>query len=329
MGEDCRTVEEKLRALAERLPVEVDPWEVLDLRDGLRHRGRTSFGGATRLLRTADNWIALSLARPEDAAAVFALLERADVGDAWRAVMNAARDRSALDLVARGRLLGMPIAALAEVTPENNALALFSGVSSPMASADLRELVVVDLSAMWAGPLCGALLARAGAHVIKVESPDRPDGARRGSQPLFEALNGAKHQVTYDFTSPDFRALLEHADVVIEASRPRALEQLGIHADEFLEHHHPTVWLSITGYGRGEPEREWVAFGDDAAVAGALVARDDTDGGPLFYGDAIADPLTGMVATAALTDALTGGAPKLIDVPMAAVAAYFASTGTD
>ena len=44
----------------------------------------------------------------------------------------------------------------------------------------LAGLLVADLTSMWAGPLCGQLLARAGAIVVKVESPSRPDGTRGG-----------------------------------------------------------------------------------------------------------------------------------------------------
>ena len=52
-----------------------------------------------------------------------------------------------------------------------------SGPAPPVAS--MAGLVVADLSALWAGPLVGRLLARAGARVIKVESTSRLDGARR------------------------------------------------------------------------------------------------------------------------------------------------------
>jgi len=70
--------------------------------------------------------------------------------------------------------------------------------------------------------------------------------------------------VLLDFTSPEglsaLRALVAQADVVVEASRPRALEQLGIDAWSGGAR----VWVSITGHGRNEPVR--VGFGDDAAV---------------------------------------------------------------
>jgi hypothetical protein len=120
------------------------------------------------------------------------------------------------------------------------------------------------------------------------------------------------------------RSLLTSADVVIEASRPRALAGLGI-APEMIAHKPGQVWLAITGYGRDEPDR--VAFGDDAAVAGGLVGWADSpaDGDPVFCADAIADPLTGVCGALAVARSLAAGGGELIDLPMRAVAAAFAA----
>ena len=52
--------------------------------------------------------------------------------------------------------------------------------------------MVVDLSSLWAGPLVGHLLLRAGARVVKVESTTRPDGARRGSHASSVTSTGAR-----------------------------------------------------------------------------------------------------------------------------------------
>ncbi len=61
-----------------------------------------------------------------------------------------------------------------------------------------------------------------------------------------------------------------------------------------------------------------MAFGDDAAVAGGLVARDDQ--GPCFCADAIADPLTGLAAAVAVLNALGDGGAWVIDASMADIA---------
>ncbi|MFI6953616.1 CoA transferase [Nocardia sp. NPDC050408] len=197
-------------------------------------------------------------------------------------------------------------------------------IAEPVVGARLDGAVVVDLSSMWAGPLCAHLLGRAGARVIKVESTRRPDGARRGDPRFFDWLHDGHEQLAVDFHTPEgqakLRELISTADVVIEASRPRALAELGLAPGERV-HRDGQVWLSLTGYGRAEPMR--VAFGDDAAVAGGLVGWDGAE--PVFCGDAIADPLTGICAALAVCCAVLGGGGQLIDLSMRATAAAFAA----
>ena len=78
------------------------------------------------------------------------------------------------------------------------------------------------------------------------------------------------------------------------------------------------MWLSISGYGSSGLDADRVAFGDDAAWRVDLVAYDAS--GPVFCGDAIADPATGLVASAAVLGALADGGQWLIDVSMSDVA---------
>jgi crotonobetainyl-CoA:carnitine CoA-transferase CaiB-like acyl-CoA transferase len=118
--------------------------------------------------------------------------------------------------------------------------------------------------------------------------------------------------------------------VVIEASRPRALAALGL-GPGTIPHRDGQVWLSITGYGRGEADL--VAFGDDAAVAGGLVGWTGAGppwgaGEPVFCADAIADPLTGVCGALAVARSVAAGGGELIDLSMRAVAAAFAAAPT-
>jgi crotonobetainyl-CoA:carnitine CoA-transferase CaiB-like acyl-CoA transferase len=166
----------------------------------------------------------------------------------------------------------------------------------------------------------------AGATVRKVESVQRPDGARRGPSAFFDLLNAGKESVAVDLATADgvahLAAVIDVADVVIEGSRPRALEHLGIDAVSRVDAGGPRVWLSITGHGRDGAARDWVAFGDDAAVAGGLVAEDET--GPVFCADAVADPLTGVASAVAVLEALAAGERGLLDASLSAVAAAVA-----
>ncbi|MFD3377429.1 CoA transferase [Streptomyces sp. NPDC058697] len=316
-----------LEHIAGRL-LPVDPALVLGGRAGamnLTRRGRTSVGGTTRLLRASDGWCAVSLSRPDDLELVPAMLGRPDVTDPWQELTTAVRGARTSEFTDHVRMFGVPAASLPPEPPLVDVPWQVSTIAPTTGRVQLEGALVVDLSSLWAGPLCAHLLGLAGARVVKVESTRRPDGARAGSRPFYDWLHFGHESVAVDFTVPAGRGvladLLRAADVVIEASRPRALAQLGL-APERLDHRAGKVWVSITGYGRGRPDR--VAFGDDAAVAGGLVGR-SADGRPVFCADAVADPLTGVVAALGAMGALVQGGGRLIDVSMRNVAAAFAA----
>jgi hypothetical protein len=305
---------------------------------GLTRRGAVSCGGSTHLVLARDGWVAVSLARPEDLAALPAWLGRDLPGDdPWPAVHEAVATMSAADLDERAAWLGLPFAALDSVAPCQCEV-----FELPVAATCLRQdgrgarpiqgATVVDLSSLWAGPLCGQLLAAAGAHVVKVESTARPDGARRGPAPFFDLLNGTKRSVALDLATAAGRrslvGLMGAADVVIESARPRALAQMGIDVEAALgQPGGPRVWVSITSHGRGAERGQRVGFGDVAAAAGGLVVRDEE--GPCFLADAVADPLAGLVAAAAAGEALAAGGHWLIDAALAPMAASVAGPGVD
>lgn len=302
---------------------------------GLSRRGRISCGGSCHLVRGADGWFAVSLSRPEDWELLPAWIGLpAGAAGNWAELHDRCRVLERDEAVERGALLGLPIAALPDgrrARPRSEPVSLTttvaSGGSRRRATPSGGSIRVADLSSMWAGPLCGSVLAAAGADVLKVESTMRPDGSRTGPAAFFELLNGAKTDVQLDLHTDDgvrgLEELLRSVDVVVESSRPRALRQLGIDAERLLaDADGPRLWVSITGHGRAGAGADRVAFGDDAAVGGGLVVWDD--GGPWFCADAIADPLTGLTAAAAALDALAAGGDGLLDVSMSAVAAHFA-----
>jgi crotonobetainyl-CoA:carnitine CoA-transferase CaiB-like acyl-CoA transferase len=308
--------------IAGLLGVEVDAATVLAGRAailGLTRRGRMSAGGATRLLRTVDGWCALALPRDDDVAALPALMEvDATTDDPWAVLSRWTATHSTDEVVDRARLLDIAIAALGEAAAEPPTVRRCGTTAGPRWP---DGLLVADLSSMWAGPLCGQLLARAGAVVVKVESPGRPDGTRRGEPAFFDWMNVGKlsYCVDFDSESDALRRLLDVADIVIEGSRPAALRRRGLSADD-VPARPGRIWLRINGY-RDQPDRP--AFGDDAAVAGGLVGADED--GPVFCGDAIADPLSGLEAARAVGESLRRGGGEVIDVSMAQVAARYAA----
>jgi len=262
---------------------------------GLSRQGEISANGSCRLLRAGDGYVALNLARVDDWAGLPALFQ--EPTSSWEDVARMATDRSVAELVERGIVLGMAIAASGE--GDVPALPFTIERHSPPHRPSGAMPLVVDFSSLWAGPLAGSLLAKAGARVIKVESKSRPDGARYGHTGFFSLLHAGKEEMAFDFGDARdltrLRDLVASADMVIEASRPRALAQLGLSAAELAAR--GGVWLSITAHGRWGDAGERIGFGDDAAVAGGLAeAMTQAWGEPLFAGDAIADPLTGLTA---------------------------------
>ena len=298
--------------------VTVDADEILTGRAallGLAPAGRVSAGGSTRLLSTRDGWCALTLSRAEDLETLPAFLETAEhPDDPWAVLATAAAECDADEFVARARLLDLPAAVLGEVAPAPPRFR----PTGQRAPRRIGELLVADLSSMWAGPLCGHLLAAAGATVVKVESAGRPDGTRRGDPRFFEWMNAAKLSYSVDFRSGELRPLLEAADVVIEGSRPAALHRRGLGSEQ-VPGRPGRIWLRLTGYGTQGERADRVAFGDDAAVAGGLVGA-----GVVFVGDAIADPLTGLAAAKAVLDSLGRGGGEIVDIALAEVAADYA-----
>ncbi len=327
-------VDHGLNGIAKYCPAAVLPtaqW-VLSARAqelGIGPEGLRSANGSCELIRCLDGWLALNLARETDWQLLNAWLETDAILSSWQAVRGILAGRLSLPLQERGREMGLPLARLESdaVLPRSKANPLSLDLAMaldhrPSLPRSLAEAKVVDLSALWAGPLCAHLLQRCGAQVTTVSSPHRPDGAQAGSPTLYEQLHLGHELLQLDFNDSEQRQvlaeLLRGADVVIEASRPRALHALGLDR-QALSINQPQIWLSITAYGRTPPADQWVGFGDDVAVSAGLVAWDRV-GQPSFVGDALADPLTGVYSALAVIDAMARGNSGLLDFSMAALA---------
>lgn len=307
--------------------VEIDPAAVSDRRPymALAAPGIWSPNRACRMVRAADGWMAVNLPRESDLWMTPAWIGCRLDADPWPAIVRRARRRSWRELVDGATLLGLPVCGVGEtpVPSGDGCLRLASGVRQRG-----RQVRVLDLSGLWAGPLCGAVLARAGCEVTKIESPNRPDVLRESAPAMFGDLNGGKSALQLDFRDPEgqarLREMFARADVVITSARPRAFEQLGLTPETAFPDNPGLVWVAVTGHGWTGPGALRVAFGDDAAAAGGLVRRTPR-GEPRFLGDALADPLTGLFAAAAALKALDEGGGVLVDAAMAPVCARAAA----
>lgn len=300
----------------------------------LSRPNRTSANGHCRLVRCKDAWVAVNLPREEDRDMVSALLESPHTDDVWMQIQEAAAERCAQSLVNQGRLLGMAVSMLGEASHTDGNSGGRGGLvaSGNDARQWCGEPRVVDLSALWAGPLCGALLALAGCRVVKIESVARPDNGLGVGGGFSARLNQDKSTVRLDFRSPHGRGeldrLLQDADIIITSARRRGLDSCGLSLERLLRRKPALVWIAITGHGLAGPGAERVGFGDDCAVAGGLVEFDGDDS-PRFLGDAIADPFTGLRAAVIALKALAMRDRGVFDVSLARTAALVNAMRSD
>ena len=147
---------------------------------------------------------------------------------------------------------------------------------------------------------------------------------RLGHQGFYDLLNAGKDCVALNFRDAEdlakLKNLLQKADVVIEASRPRALRQLGIIAEEFVRQKPGKVWARLTAYGQSENR---IGFGDDIGISTGLASiMEQAHDEPCFVGDAIADPVNGLHLALALQVSLNQGGGAVIDLSMRDVLRY-------
>ena len=280
---------------------------------GSVRKGLWSATGYGRLVDTADGRLVVNLGRDEDWDLLPAWLET-EISD-WNKIISHLKDRSSSDLLDRAEDLGLAVArdALPDIPSR-----WFDEKHFEKAKPCDQPLIV-DLSGLWAGPLTSSLLYMTGAQVIKVESPNRPDGMRFGHDGFYALINGGKDCVALDFSNPSdldrLSALLAKADVVIEASRPRAFEQLGISAEDYVARNPGQVWVRLTAYGRSSNR---IGFGDDIGVsAGLSTVMAMAHQAPCFVGDAIADPVTAIHTALAVQSFLNKGGGVVLDISMA------------
>lgn len=186
-------------------------------------------------------------------------------------------------------------------------------------SKPLAGIRVVDLSNVFSGPMCTAMLADQGADVIKVEAPggdlSRKLGPVKGGlSAMYIAANRGKRSIVLDTTKPDarpvLRELIAKADVLVENFRPGAMARMGLDQTTLDELNPRLVVLSITGFGPDGPYADGRVY--DAviqAVSGVCASHPDwRTKEPLLLQTTVCDKLTALTAAQAVTAALLGRA---------------------
>ena len=176
----------------------------------------------------------------------------------------------------------------------------------------LTGVRVADFSAIFSGPIAGAMLADQGADVIKVEAFSG-DLMRKGypqsggMASAFTSMNRNKRGLSVNLQTPEGKAiatrLIQSADVVLENFRPGVMDRLGLGYEAFKEHNPKLVYASINGVGSVGPYANRRVY--DAviqAVSGFTALR--VDGKPEMVNSLICDKVTSLTAAEAIVAAL-------------------------
>jgi crotonobetainyl-CoA:carnitine CoA-transferase CaiB-like acyl-CoA transferase len=182
----------------------------------------------------------------------------------------------------------------------------------------LKNVKVLDLSRVLAGPICTMMLGDMGADVLKIERPDGGDETRgwgppfspNGESAYYLSINRNKLGAALDFDNPADRDLLEQllgdADVVVENFRPGVLARRGLDAHSVRARLPRLVWCTIAGFAAdaGRPGYDFVV----QAESGWMSITGEPGGAPMKHGIALADVLAGKDAAIAVLGALVSRA---------------------
>ena len=260
--------------------------------------------------RTADEWVALGIAARVPITAMPDLASLPDVPH-WKARgAFAALDDDGLvgpTLPWRSDFTGRPLDPLA--------------VGETM--TPLKGLKVVDFTMGRAGPLATRNLADLGADVVKIESALHQDWWRgwetdqSGDPPpqetkfSFISVNRNKRGIVLELDTDEglahARALVAHADILVENFGDGVLEKLGLGIAARRTINPELLVLTMPAFGAGGPLSGVRAYGSTVEQASGLPhANGQADWPPSLQHVAFGDPLCGHFGAAGLLAALWG-----------------------
>jgi crotonobetainyl-CoA:carnitine CoA-transferase CaiB-like acyl-CoA transferase len=179
----------------------------------------------------------------------------------------------------------------------------------------LQGVKVLCVGQFYFAPYCTMLMARLGADVIKVESPEG-DPYRRlataaadGTSIQFQFMNSGKRTVRLDLKKPEGRDVLRdlatQADVLVQNLSPGAMDRFGLGYDELSALNPGLIMASGTGFGSfgpyaGEPAMDLTIQARSAVMS----TTGFPEGAPVRTGPSVVDFMAGTHLLAGVLAAL-------------------------
>jgi crotonobetainyl-CoA:carnitine CoA-transferase CaiB-like acyl-CoA transferase len=193
----------------------------------------------------------------------------------------------------------------------------------------LKDIRVVEMGQLLAGPFCGQLLGDMGAEVIKIEPPGMGDPMRdwgQGDDKVnWEVISRNKKCVSANLRLPEgqalVRRLIDTADVLVENFKPGTLEKWGLAPDELHKTNPRLIIARMSGYGQTGPYSDRAGFGGiGEAMGGWRYIVGEPDRPPSRMGISIGDTLTAsygcMGVLAALHARVSTGRGQVVDAAL-------------
>ena len=185
----------------------------------------------------------------------------------------------------------------------------------PQRHGPLKDVRVIDLTAMVFGPYATQIMADMGADVIKIEQPGGDDTRYINAGPaadlggIYVNCNRGKRSVVLDLRAEEgkaaLRKLIEGADVFIHSMRGKAIARLGFDYAAVSAIKPDIVYTNCYGYSRRGPYADRPAYDDTIqAECGIPYVQQLMNGEPGFVATIMADKVAGLTALYATTMAL-------------------------
>lgn len=170
----------------------------------------------------------------------------------------------------------------------------------------LRDVRVIDLTRIFAGPYATMILGDLGADVVKVELPGHGDDSRHWGPPFvggtasyYTAVNRNKRSIAIDLKHEQGRDLvyrmLGDADLLVSNFRPGVMDRLGFGHAQLADTFPGLIRCSITGHAPDDPRAQLPSF--DLLIqaeTGLMDLTGQAHGPPTKVGISIADELAGL-----------------------------------
>lgn len=154
----------------------------------------------------------------------------------------------------------------------------------------LKNIKVIDLSKVLAGPLCAQFLGELGANVIKIEPVGAGDDTRawlpkeKDQSAMFLAVNHNKRSIALDLKSTDgqkiIHELVASADIILQGFGSGTAKKLAVDYETIQKINPQIIYLEISGYGRDGPLGKEPGYDVMLqAFSGMLSSMGDSDGG--------------------------------------------------